>query len=178
MALGIMAAALPMVASALLSGMLENELAVKATMSMLTGDNALAILRTRARDGDFPPNWGVGALELTDTDRIHAGSPPVIHEEDCVYSPFGEKRTFAFAILGQRMKANANDFRFVVMVYRKLDETATLDSAKVTFESDGTVDEDDTATFVKLKPLAGAVFKAELLSYQVVRMSLNPRPRP
>jgi len=101
----------------------------------------------------------------------------VIDEEDCVYSPFDEPRSFRYVILGQRMKAGvwglANDFRFVVLVYRQLDETDTLDSAQVTFNANDEINDAVDQTFVRLDSNKTA---SALVSYQVVRMSLRPTP--
>ena len=176
-ALGILAFALPMVASALMMGMMENELSVKATMGAMVADNAVAMLRIRARNEDvasFPGGWGVGSTKLTLANRVPTS---VIDEEDCVYSPFDEPRSFRYVILGQRMKAGVwglvNDFRFVVLVYRQLNETDTLDSAQVTFNANNEVNDAAGSTYVRLtsNPTASA-----LVSYQVVRMSLRPTP--
>ena len=171
-ALGILALALPMVAAALLSGMLENQESVENTMSTLLAENAVALLRMRARDSDFPGNWGVKAGPLSFPDnRVPA---TVLHDDDCVYNPFPEDNKplpFAFVILGKRLAENRNDYRFVVMVYRKFRETDTLSKARVAFKADKTIDDNKSSTYVRLSDQGTG--QTALMSCYVVRMSLR-----
>ena len=176
-ALGILAIALPMVAAALLSGMLENQESVENTMSTMLGENALAVLRCRVKHSDLVAAWGADAM----------GAPLVvpaglIAEVERVYDPFPEDNKptpFAYVILGQRLAGGENDYRFVVLLYRKLGSADTFSSAKVTLVNSAgsaghlTVDEDINNTYVELGSGANQ-HKSKPLSHYVMRLSLKP----
>ncbi len=166
-ALGILAIALPMVAAGLVSGMLENQESVENTMSNLLAENAISLLRIRARDSDFAPTWGAADKTLSSpTNRV---PDSVIDPEDCVYAPFGQPSSFAFVILGQRLEHARNDYRFVVLVYRRIGD-AKLSAARVEFTSGG-VSTDKTKTYVRVTGQGAG--ESALLSTYVVRMSLR-----
>jgi hypothetical protein len=76
-------------------------------------------------------------------------------------------------ILGQRLADGANDYRFAVLVYRKLGSADTFSSAKVTFNADGTVNDGVSETYVELGSGASQR-KAKPISYFITRMSLKP----
>jgi len=176
-ALGLLAIALPMIAAAFISGMVENRESVENTMTTLLAENAIAVLRCGVTHADFD-NTAAGQGTLTLTHRV---PDSVIDEEDLLYQPFDvedrlagedpEHRTkFACVILGQRMAADANDYRFAVLVYRKLKDDDTVGAARVKFNADETVDDDPAETYVRL---SGASSSA-LIGYYIVRMSLRP----
>ena len=172
MALGILGFALPMVAAAMLAGMLESKESFDNTMSTMLAENALAVLRCRVSHSNLKASsWG--SLKMNTFQQLPGGR---IHDDDLIYSPFGEQefRTkFACVIMGRRMADNANDYLFVAMVYRKLNDSDTV--AAVAFDYPDTtksVNEDPSQTYVRLAGWAPG--KSAMVSYLLMRMSLKP----
>ncbi len=170
-ALGILGFALPMVAAALLSGMVENKESVDNTMSTLLAENAIAVLRCRVRHSDLmtdaPAGWGPNGM--ASFQQLPAG---LIHADDLVYHPFGEdefRTKFACVIVGQRMGDNLNDYRFAALVYRKLADTDPVTEAKLTFSGNVV---DMAETYVRLQ--SSAADQSAMISYYMVRMALKP----
>lgn len=168
LALGILGFALPMVAAALLAGVLETQESFDNTMSTMLEENALAVLRCRVTHSDLMSKWGPG--QMASFQQLPDG---LIHDDDLVYSPFDdpELRTkFACVIMGRRMAPNANDYLFVVMAYRKLRDNDDIDDVK--FNPD-----DPLQTYVRLQ--SSGPNQSAMVNYLLVRMALKPeKPSP
>ena len=172
LALGILGFALPMVAAALLAGVLETQESFDNTMSTMLEENALAVLRCRVTHSDLMSSiWGPGAM--ASFQKLPDG---LIHDDDLVYSPFDEpelRTKFACVIMGRRMAPNANDYLFVVMAYRKLRDNDDIDEVKF----DPAAPDDTDKTCVKLQ--SSGPNQSAMVNYLLVRMALKPeKPSP
>ena len=165
-AMGILAMALPMIASTLMAGMIAKKEAVEKTMATIVAENAISILRVRASNQALTAAWGAGKgatlLQVPNS---------IISTADKAYKPCGEASLYGYEVLGQRMADNANDFRFAVLVYRKVSDADTVSSATASFDASDLIVVPPTAGCYKVTLSSGSD-SAAIYCY-VARMSLR-----
>lgn len=170
-ALGILALALPMIGTAILSGMLENQESVDSTMAMIVAENALAVVRTRVSHADLmrppPSGWGSGETASLPPQPI---PPGLVSAEELAWQPFElaehpEKSGFWCVVVGQRLTAEKNDYRLIAIPYRKFSDTATVE--KVEVELEGT-------KVTKHNVILRGTTESAAIGFLVMRTALRP----
>ena len=126
-AMGILAMALPMIASTLMAGMIAKKEAIEKTMATIVAENAISMLRVRVSNTGLA-GWAPGAAFA----RLPAG---LIDDADKNYTPCGQASLYGYEIVGQRMPTGGNDFRFAVLVYRKVNPDDTVSSASAAIDA-------------------------------------------
>lgn len=129
-ALGILAVAIPMVGTAFLAGMVENKESVQRTAGAMVAENALAMVRMQVSNAELAviaPTPGTIVL-LNGAARPSDGTP-LLADSDLDWLPDWDRRTgaaplpmYGCVLFAQRMAANANDWRFIAVPYRRFSE--------------------------------------------------------
>ncbi len=160
-AMGVLAIALPMVATTFLSGALENAKSIETTRGTLVAENALAIVRARVTHADLmaprrdplpspplPDGFGTGAM--TRPEMISTSLVPLVDLEwnparGTAQSVPGEA-TYGCVVLAQRVIADANDYRLIAVPFRKFQSSNTFKSVDVKIGDDPDEDDMDMVT--------------------------------
>lgn len=168
-ALGILALALPMIGTAILTGMIENQESVQDTMAMIVAENALAVVRTRVSHEDLmrapaAGGWGTGQTALAPIPSH------LVQHEELAWQPFEladdpKKSPYWCVVAGQRLTADKNDYRLIAIPYRKFDETAAVE--KVEVELEGT-------KVTKYEVFLEGADESVAIGFLVVRTALRP----
>ena len=140
-AMGVLAIALPMVATVFLSGALENAKSIETTMGTLVAENALAIVRARLTHADLMERFGTGR---TDPTKFWEISPDLVPLVDLEWNPARgtdqsgprDRETYACVVLVQRVVADANDYRLIAVPFRWFQPSNTFKSVEVIIRYD------------------------------------------
>ena len=143
-ALGILAVALPIVASAFLVGALENAESIQDTMGTLVAENALAVVRARVTHTDLmknPVDHGFGPLAMAEPLQISVTLVDMVDLEwdpDRHNPPAGAHQSgmYGCVVMAQRLADDSNDYRLIAMPYRKFQEKSKFKSATVEIDDE------------------------------------------
>ncbi|KKM88176.1 hypothetical protein LCGC14_1261340 [marine sediment metagenome] len=170
-ALGILAVALPMVATTFLAGALENKESVESTIGMMTAENALAVVRASVSHSSLV-KWKPGAMAQPEEipqsllDRDNLLWQPNREADGSVPAGNVKPIRFGCVVVVQRLGSGGNDYRMVAVPFRRFQQGVTVEKVTVTFDSKGHV----TKHEVKL---TGSTVSADI-GYLVVRTALRP----
>lgn len=143
LALGIMAFALPMIATSILSGMVENQESFDSTMAAIVAENAISAIRSRISDEDLVEAWGSGQTAMQPIPEriaLPGGDKVLYRPEDLAWTPLEleanpEESAFWCVVYGQRMTAEKNDYRLLAIPYKKYEPNAQIDQVNVTVDA-------------------------------------------
>ena len=174
-ALGILAFALPMIATSILSGMVENQESFDTTMAAIVAENAIAAIRSRVSHGDLVDAWGSGKTNLEPIPEritLPSGGDRVLYRpEDLAWTPLEleakpEDAAFWCLVWGERMTADKNDYRLVVIPYKKYEPNAQIDQVNLTI--------DDANKVTQCEVILKDTDVSAAVGFLVVRTALRP----
>lgn len=173
-ALGILAFALPMIATAILSGMVDNQESFDSTMSAMVAENAIAVVRTCVSHEDLVIAWGAGKTNLQLIPDALPSGKVLVRPVDLAWTPLEleqkpEDSAFWCVVWAERMAADRNDYRLVAVVYKKYTADAEIDWGQT-----NPPEIDGTGKVTKYDVILSGTDESAAVGFLVVRTALRP----